>query len=313
MESVFAGIDVSKDRLDLQTYPAGTARQCNNDDRGIASLIKALKRLQPALIVIEATGGYEMSAACQLAAAEMPVVVINPRQARDYAKALGLLEKTDSLDAGVLARFGHDVRPPRRALPTPQQRDLEELVRRRRQLVKQQSMELCRLQQNTHKGVLQDIRQSLRFIDRQIQKITDQLEAMIHASPVWLEKVQLLQSFKGIGAVTANQLLVELPELGQMERRQISKLVGLAPINRDSGKMRGKRVIWGGRERARTSLYMPTLAAIRSNASIRKFYLHLLDAGKTKMVAVTACMRKVLTILNAMLRDKTPWNPPANA
>jgi transposase len=249
----------------------------------------------------------------ELAAAALPVVVINPRQGRDYARALGLLAKTDALDAAVLARFGYDVRPPVRPLPTQQERALGDLVRRRRQLVELHASEQCRLQQNTLPAVLKTVRQMLGFLDRQIDAVNAQLDKMIQASPIWLEKVQLLQSVKSIGAVTARTLLAELPELGQLERRQIAGLVGLAPVNRDSGKMRGKRTTWGGRKHARTALYMPTMCAIRHNPVIRQFYLRLQQLGKTKMVALTACMRKLLTILNAILRDKKPWKPATNA
>jgi len=313
MEGIFVGIDVAKASLDLQTHPASQAEQFENSLAGIRAIRRRLRRDRTALIVVEATGGYETALVAELAAAGLPVVVINPRQARDYARALGLLAKTDKIDAGVLARFGHDVRPPIRPLPTQQDRAMNDLIRRRRQLVKQHAMEQCRLQQNTLPAVLKSVRQTLRFLERQLAAITDQLDAMIQASPIWLEKVQLLQSVKSIGPVTARELLVELPELGQLERRQIASLVGLAPINRDSGKMRGKRTIWGGRKNARTALYMPTMCAIRYNPAIRDFYLRLREAGKLKMVALTACMRKLLTILNAILRDKKPWNPCPNA
>lgn len=313
MKGIFVGIDVSKESLDMQTYPAGAAEQFANAAGGIRRLRSRLRRRTVALIVVEATGGYERGVVAELAAAGMPVVVINPRQARDYARALGLLAKTDVIDAGVLARFGHDVRPPVRNLPTPQERALNELVRRRRQLVELHNMEQCRLQQTLQATVLKNIRQTLRFLDRQIDTINAELDKMIRSSPIWLEKVQLLQSVKSIGAVTARTLLAELPELGQLERRQIASLVGLAPINRDSGKMRGKRTTWGGRKNARSALYMSTLTAIRHNPAIRKFYLRLRESGKLKMVALIACMRKLLTVLNAILRDKTPWKPALNA
>lgn len=313
MERVYVGIDVAKESLDLQTYPTIDAQQFENSLAGIRAILRRLRRAKIALIVVEATGGYETALVAELTSAGLPVVVVNPRQVRNYARALGLLAKTDKIDAGVLARFGHDVRPPVRPLPTAQERALNDLIRRRRQLVKLQSMEQCRLQQNTLPAVLKGIEQSLRFLQRQLATINAQLDAMIQASPVWLEKVQLLQSVKSIGAVTARTLLAELPELGQLERREIASLVGLAPINRDSGKMRGKRTTWGGRANARSALYMPTLCAIRRNPIIREFYLRLRAAGKLKMVALVACMRKLLTVLNAILRDKKPWNPAINA
>lgn len=313
MESIFVGVDVAKDSLDLQTYPISQSKQFANSTAGIRCLLRHLKGAKVAMIVVEATGGYETALVVELAAASLPVVVINPRQARDYARALGQLAKTDKIDAAVLARFGHDVRPPIRPLPTEQERALIDLTRRRRQLLKTHASEQCRLQQNTLPAVLKCIRKTLLFLERQLATITAELDAIIHASPVWLEKVQLLQSVKSIGPVTARELLVELPELGQLERREIASLVGLAPINRDSGMMRGKRTIWGGRKNARTALYMPTMCAIRHNPAIRDFYQRLRQAGKLKMVALTACMRKLLTILNAILRDKRPWNLCPNA
>jgi transposase len=313
MENAFVGIDVAKESLDLQTYPISRSEHLENSAAGIRAVLRRLRSVAVTRIVVEATGGYETALVAELAAAGLPVVVINPRQVRDYARALGLLAKTDRIDAGVLARFGHDVRPPIRPLPTEQERAMNDLVRRRRQRVKQHAMEQCRLQQNSLPAVLKSVRQTLRFLERQLAAIADQLDAMIQASSIWVEKVQLLQSVKGIGPVTARELLVELPELGRIERREIASLVGLAPINRDSGTMRGKRTIWGGRKNARTALYMPTMCAIRHNPTIRNFYLRLRQAGKLKMVALTACMRKLLTILNAILRDKTAWNPTPNA
>lgn len=306
---VFVGIDVSKDSLDVQTYPVTQSTQFANDSSGFRALIRSLKKSRVALIVVEATGGYEAAVVADLAQANLPVVVVNPRQVRNYALALGILAKTDGIDAGVIARFAHDVKPPVRPLATEQERAMNDLIRRRRQLVRVRAAEQCRLQQNTLPAVLKSIRQSLRFIERQLAELTKQLDALIHSSPIYIEKVQLLQSVKSIGAVTARELLVELPELGQLERRQITSLTGLAPINRDSGKMRGKRTIWGGRKNARTALYMPTMCAIRHNPAIRAFYLRLRAAGKLKMVALVACMRRLLTILNAILRDKKPWNP----
>jgi transposase len=308
MESIFVGIDVAKESLDLQTYPAAKAQHFDNSLAGIRAIVRYLRRSNIALIVVEATGGYQTAAVAEMAAAGLPVVVINPRQARDYARALGLLAKTDAIDAGVLARFGHDVKPPVRPLPTKQGRAMNDLIRRRRQLVKQRAAERCRLQQNTLPAVVKSVKQTIRFLDRQLEAVTGELDALIHGSEIWLEKVQLLQSVNSVGPATARALIVELPELGQLHRRQIASLVGLAPINRDSGKMRGKRTIWGGRKNARTALYMPTMCAIRHNPVIRNFYLRLLEAGKPKMVALTACMRKLLTILNAILREKKPWN-----
>ncbi len=309
---VFVGIDVSKDTLDLQTCPPAEDLRFENSTPGIRNLIRSLKQV-PAMIVVEATGGYETALVTELAAKGLPVVVVNPRQVRDYARALGILAKTDQIDAAVIARFAHDVRPQLRPVPTEQERAMSELIRRRRQLVKLQAAEQCRLQQTTLRAALKSVRESLRFIKRQLETITGQLDKLILASPIYAQKVQLLQSVKSVGVVTARTLLVELPELGQMGRRRVATLVGLAPINRDSGPKRGKRTIWGGRRHARTALFMPTMCAIRHNPVIRTFYMRLRAAGKLKMVALTACMRKLLTILNAILRDRKPWNPTANA
>lgn len=313
MERTYVGIDVSKNTLDLQTLPPTKALQITNDADGFRTVRDHLKAFNVALIVVEATGGYEVPLVGELANAKLPAVVINPRHIRHYAKALGLLAKTDRVDAGVLARFGRDIKPAVRPLPTEEQRTLDELVRRRRQLIKQRVAEQCRLQQTTQPAVLKSIRQTLQFLQRQLDTITETMDAIIQANPVCLEKVQRLTSVKSVGAATARTLLIELPELGQLHRRQVASLVGLAPINRDSGKFRGKRITGGGRANVRTALYMPTLCAIKHNPVIRQFYDHLLQAGKSKMVAVTACMRKLLTILNAILRDKTTWNPNFNA
>jgi transposase len=313
MEAIFVGIDVAKDTLDLQTFPAASAQQFQNNPTGIRKLLRCLKARPLGLVVVEATGGYQTPMVAELAAAGLPVVVVNPRHVRNYARALGILAKTDRIDAAVLARFGHDIRPPLRPLPTQQERAMAELVRRRRQLIKARTAESCRLQQSQLPCVLRILRQSLRSIQQQLEAVDRELDRLIQASPVCLEKVQLLQGVKSVGAVTARQLLVELPELGQLGRRQIAGLVGLAPINRDSGTLRGKRAVFGGRKNVRTALYMPTVSAIRHNPVIREFYHRLRAAGKTKMIALTACMRKLLTILNAILRDRKPWNPSLNA
>jgi transposase len=307
MQNAFYGIDVSKNILDLQTYQPGVPGQVSNDPKGIAKLLKLLAKQPVQLVVLEASGGYHTLAAYTLAAAGLPVVVVNPRQPRHYAVALGLLAKTDEIDAAVLARFGHDIRPTVRPLPTQQEQDMTQLVRRREQLLNLKSAELCRLEQITLPAVQKSIRRTVKHVERQLEQLDKELDKLISDSPISMEKIQLLQSVSGIGQVTARRLLVELPELGSLDRRQVASLVGLAPVCRDSGKMRGKRQIWGGRKRPRSALYLPTLTAIRHNPTLRNFYQRLRAAGKLKMVALIACMRKLLTILNAILRDKKPW------
>jgi len=309
-DNTFVGIDIAKGQLDVQTWPPSTPAQFGNTSSGLAKLCKALKRLKNvALVVLEATGGYETAAVVAMAKASLPVVVVNPRQVRDYAKARGILAKTDTIDATVLARFAHDFRPTVRPLPTETQRAMSELVRRRGQLVQQHAADLCRLKQASLPGVIKNIKTSLEFNEKQQAQLLSQLDELIQASPVYADKVALMQSVKSIGPVTARAMLVELPELGTLTNKQIASLAGLAPFNRDSGTMRGKRTLWGGRKRARTALYMATMNAACHNPVIREFYQRLLHAGKLRMVALAACMRKLLTILNAILRDNKPWNP----
>jgi len=308
--TTYVGIDIAKGQVDVQTYPPSTPVQFGNTPSGLAKLCKAIKRLRNvARVVIEATGGYETAAVVALAKAQLPVVVVNPRQVRDYARALGILAKTDTLDAAVLARFAHDTKPPVRPLPTETERAMSELVRRRGQLVQQHVADLCRLQQASLPGVIKNLQTSLTFNEKQQAEILTQLDELIQASPIYADKVELMQSVKRIGPITARTLLVELPELGTLTNKQIASLAGLAPFNRDSGTMRGKRTLWGGRKRARTALYMATMNAACHNPVIREFYQRLLHAGKLRMVALAACMRKLLTILNAILRDHKPWNP----
>ena len=308
-EDLCIGIDVSKDALDVQTCPPGAPARFANTPAGIARLLKSLRGQAISRIIVEPSGGYETPVVAELGAAQLPVLLVNARQIRDYARSRGILAKTDRLDAAVLASYGHTFKPPLRPLPTPQERQLHELIRRRRQLVRQRARELCQRQQYTLKTCLKSANDLLRCLDKQIQAVTNQLDTLIHASPIWVQKMQLLQSAKSIGQVTARELLVELPELGQLGRRQIASLVGLAPISRDSGYMRGRRSTWGGRKDVRSALYMAAVSAIRYNPTIRNFYQSLLSAGKLKMVALVACMRKLLTILNAILRDNRPWKP----
>jgi transposase len=308
-EALCLGIDVSKDALDVQTCPPGPPARFANTPAGITKLLRSLRGQAIGRIIVEPSGGYETPVVAELSAAGLPVRLVNARQIRDYARSQGILAKTDRLDAAVLASYGQTFKPPLRPLPTPQERQLQQLVRRRRQLVRQRARELCQRRQYTLKACLKSADQLLRCLDQQIDAVTGQLDALIHTSPIWVRKIQLLQSVTSVGQVTARQLLVELPELGQLGRRQIASLVGLAPISRDSGRMRGQRSTWGGRGGVRTALYMSAVSAIRYNSTIRNFYQSLLSAGKLKMVALVACMRKLLTILNAILRDNRPWTP----
>jgi len=302
----FVGIDVAKTRLDLALEPSGEAWSVPNEAAGIQDLVSRLTPLGPTLIVLEATGGYEAAVTATLASAGLPVVVTNPRQVRDFAKACGRLAKTDALDARILARFAAQVRPAPRPLPTEAAQLLDALLTRRRQLVEMLTAETNRL--GVARGpVRRDITQHIRWLQRRLKDADGELKAAIQGSPVWRAKDDLLQSVPGVGRVLSLTLLAELPELGQLSRREIAALVGVAPLNRDSGRRRGKRLVWGGRAPVRAVLYMAALAATRANPVIRAFFERLRAAGKPFKVAVTACMRKLLTILNAMVHHDTRW------
>ena len=302
----FVGIDVAKTRLDLALEPSGEAWSVPNEAAGIQDLVSRLTPLGPTLIVLEATGGYEAAVTATLASAGLPVVVTNPRQVRDFAKACGRLAKTDALDARILARFAAQVRPAPRPLPTEAAQLLDALLTRRRQLVEMLTAETNRL--GVARGpVRRDITQHIRWLQRRLKAADGELKAAIQGSPVWRAKDDLLQSVPGVGRVLSLTLLAELPELGRLSRREIAALVGVAPLNRDSGRRRGKRLVWGGRAPVRAVLYMAALAATRANPVIRAFFERLRAAGKPFKVAVTACMRKLLTILNAMVHHDTRW------
>jgi transposase len=308
MDAVFVGIDVSKATLDVAVRPSGKRWVESNDEAGIGHLTAELQQLQPTIIVLEATGGLQGPAAAALALAQLPVAVVNPRQVRDFAKATGRLAKTDALDAAVLAHFGEAVRPEPRPLRDEQTLALNALLVRRRQLVEMLTAETNRL--GTAPGSVQkDIRQHISWLRRRLRDVDTDIGNAIRNSPVWREKEQLLRSLPGIGRVTATTLLAQLPELGHLSRRQIALLVGVAPLNRDSGTWRGKRSIWGGRAHVRSALYMATLSAVKWNPSLRALYARLLAAGKLKKVALIACLRKLLVTSNAILRDRTTWNP----
>jgi transposase len=279
-----------------------------NNQRGIASLVKRLRELPISCIVLEASGGYEIAVASDLAAAELPLAVLNPRQVRDFARATGRLAKTDAIDAQVLAQFADLIRPPTRPVPDAQSRELMALVVRRRQLVEMLTAESNR-RGHMPGCVERAIVAHIRWLRKQLAEFDASLEDAIRRSPIWCEKARLLRSVPAVGSVTVTTLLAHLPELGTLGRRKIAALVGVAPFNRDSGKMRGTRTIWGGRAEVRAVLYMCTLVATRRNPVLRAFYLRLRAAGKKPKIALTACMRKLLIMLNALVRYKTTWSP----
>jgi len=302
----FVGIDVAKAQLDIAVRPSGERWAVSNDTSGIVTLVDRLQTLPPTLIVLEATGGLERAATAALATAGLPVVVVNPRQARDFARATGQLAKTDALDARALAHFADVIRPTPRPLPDAQTQALRALLGRRQQLIGMRTAEQNRLA-GTSEHLAKDIEAHIAWLNDRLATLDDALETLLRASPLWRANDDLLQSAPGIGPVCARTLLLELPELGTLTRQQIAALVGVAPLNCDSGTLRGRRMIWGGRAHVRTVLYMGTLVATRYNPRIKAFYERLLAAGKLKKVALTACMRKFLTILNAMLKHRTPW------
>ena len=304
----FVGIDVAKAQWDIALRPSGERWAVPNDASGVALLVDRVQTLKPTLIVLEATGGLERAVTSAFATAGLPVVVVNPRQVRDFARATGQLAKTDALDARALAHFADVIRPTPRPLPDAQTQELRALLGRRQPLIGMRTAEQNRLA-GTNECLTKNITAHITWLNADIATLDDDLEALLRASPLWREHDELLQSAKGIGPVSAQTLLLELPELGTLTRQEIAALVGVAPLNCDSGTMRGKRTIWGGRAHVRTVLYMSTLVATRFNPQIKAFYQRLLAAGKVKKVALTACMRKFLTILNAMLKHRTPWQP----
>ena len=308
--NVYVGIDVAKERLDVAQRPPGAIWHVANDDRGIAELMARLVQLKPVLVVLEATGGMEVPLVGAVAAAGLPVVVINPRQAREFARATGRLAKTDAIDAQVLAQFAEAVKPEPRPLPDAATQELSALMTRRRQLIDMLTAEKNRLR-SAARAVRPSIQEHIAWLERRLVDLDRDLNQTIRSSAIWRQKDNLLQSTPGVGPVVSTTLLAGLPELGRLNRKEIAALVGVAPLNRDSGTLRGRRMVWGGRPKVRAALYMATLVATRRNPVIRAFYERLLAVGKPKKVALTACMRKLLTILNAMIRNRTPW--PAHA
>lgn len=305
---VFVGIDVSKAHVDVGFFPDQEVQRFGNDEPGIEALIQGLHPLRPILVVMEATGGFEVPVAAALAAAGIPVVVANPRQTRDFAKSMGQLAKTDAVDARGLALFAARVQPEVRELPSEEARVLDALVCRRRQLVGMMTQEKNRLGYAA-KPVEKGIRKHLKWLERQLADVDRELDSRIRASPVWAAKSELLQSVPGVGPNLARTLIAELPELGRLSHKEIASLVGVAPRARDSGVMRGRRTLWGGRSTVRTALYMSVWSATRWNPVIRVFYERLREKGKPAKVAQAACMRKLLIHLNAMVRDHHPWDP----
>jgi transposase len=305
----FVGIDVSKDRLDICVRPSGDAFAVARDGEGLHELIRRLKAVAPRLIVLEATGGYETIVAAALSAEGLPLAVVNPRQVRDFARATGRLAKTDTLDACVIAMFGERVRPEPRALPDEAARILSETVARRRQIVEMLTQERNRRRQAANLRLVASIDRLVTALQKELSQIEGELDAMVRRSPVWRDKEDLLTSVPGVGDKLARTLLADMPELGVLDRKQIAALAGVAPFNRDSGAMRGRRMIWAGRAKVRASLYMSALVASRHNPVLKVFYARLVASGKAKKLALTAVMRKLLTILNAILRDGTPWQP----
>jgi transposase len=306
---VTIGIDVAKAHLDVAVRPSGDQWQVANTEEGIAGLLGRRTPLAPSLVVLEASGGWELAVVAALAEAQLPVAVVNPRQVHDFAKAVGQLAKTDQLDAQVIARFGEAVHPEPRPLPDAEAQALGALLARRRQVIGMRTAERQRL--GTALGAVRPrIAAHLAWLDQELAELDDDLGRRLHDSPLWREREELLRSVPGIGPVVATTLVAELPELGRLDRKRIAALVGLAPLARDSGSLRGKRLVWGGRGQVRAALSMATLVATRHNPVIHAFYARLLKAGKAKKVALTACMHKLLLILNAIVTTKTPWRHP---
>ena len=305
--STTVGIDVSQDALDIWVHPVGESWRIDYCTEHLRELVETLLGWSPTVIVVEATGGLEQPLTAALCTAGLPVAVVNPRQPRDFARAIGRLAKTDRLDARVLAEYGAAVNPEPRPLPDAQQRELQELVAHRQGLIDTRTAESNRLGRTTSITVREAIQAHIDWLDEQVRQANTGIAALIRDNPAWCQQSQLLQSVPGIGPVVSATLIARLPELGQLNHKEIAVLAGLAPFNRDSGQWRGRRSIWGGRAAVRSALYMATVVATRFNPAIKTFYRRLRDAGKPGKVALTACMRKLLTMLNAIARDRQPW------
>lgn len=304
----FVGIDVSKNTLDVCIAPSGETLHVAHDEAGIAQIVKRLKAVAPSLIVMEATGALEVRLASELAGQGLPVAVINPRQARDFAKATGQLAKTDAVDAAMLAAFARAIRPAVRPVKDADVRDLDALVTRRRQLIEMRVQATLRLG-TASKVQKKSLNAHIAWLDKRITDLDDDLSRRLRSSEAWRTKDDLLRGIPGVGAVTTLTMLAKCPELGTLNRREIAKLTGVAPLADDSGKHRGKRFIWGGRADVRAVLYMAAVSAIRHNPVIKAFAERLTQAGKPAKVVIVACMRKLLTIMNTMIKNNAPWNP----
>lgn len=310
----YVGIDVSKATLDVAILPAREHFVVSNDEAGIDELLGKLLAEEvsdDALVVLEASGGFERPLVAALATSEeIALFVVNPRQARDFAKATGKLAKTDRIDAFVLARFAEAIRPTPRAIPDAETREFQEILARRRQIIRMTTAEKNRLGASASKAVRGRIQAHIRWLEKELARTDRDLDEAIEKSPTFKANETLLRSVPGVGPVLCRTLLAELPELGSLSPRELSALVGVAPLNRDSGTLRGRRTVWGGRARVREALYMGALIASRFNPAIKEFYERLVEAGKPKKVALVACMRKLLVILNAVMRERTPWRCP---
>jgi transposase len=311
---VYVGIDVSKEQLDVASDDGAFVAQFSNDEEGHSELTKRLLQVQPTLVALESTGNYQLEVSLVLQAAKVPLAVVNPRQVRDFARATGVLAKTDKLDAVSIARFAAAVKPTAQPLPDDKTLELEALLTRRRQLIGMIASEKNRLQSlfgpAKQSAAAQSIRDTMSHLIKQLNKLDRDLRKRLEASPAWKAKEDLLKSVPGIGKVTAMTLAIDLPELGTLDRKKIAALAGVAPLNRDSGKSKGKRRIWGGRATVRTALYMACYASLRhkKDPTVSR-YQKLKEANKPHLVAIVACMRKLLTILNAVVRDQKPWDP----
>ncbi len=307
--SQWVGIDVSKGALDVYLRPSGEQFQVANQESGIAELVGRLRAVEVRQVIVEATGGMELDVAQALQDANIAVSIVNPRQGRDFAKASGKLAKTDRIDAAVLAHFGQAMQPPITVLATEQERALQDAVTRRQQLVEMLSAEKNR-RASLRAKMRQNVERHLEWLEEEIRELDAEIEQLSQAQAQWQANVTLLKTVPGVGPVIATTLIAALPELGQVSDKRISALVGVAPFNRDSGKFRGSRMIWGGRAHVRAALYMGTLTAVRYNPTLKIFYQRLLAQGKAKKVALIACLHKLLRILNAIFRDRQPWQAP---
>jgi transposase len=307
MDAIFVGIDVSKDRLDVHVLPGAEAFAVARDGRGLEALVERLRALAPTLVAVEATGGFEMIVAAAVAGAKLPLAVVNPAQIRHFAQALGQRAKSDPIDASVIARFAEGVRPPARGIPDEAARLLSELVARRRQLVEMLAAERQRQQRVANPRVTRSLGRTIRMLEKELVDVDNDIDAAVRGSPVWRAKEDLLITFKAVSNTLARIFLAEVPELGSLDRRRIASLAGVAPYTRQSGRWKGKSMIGGGRAAVRQALFLAALSASRFNPALKLFYQHLCSRGKPKKVALIAVARKILTILNAMIRDQKPW------